>query len=82
MPFFDFCGVVAENYKKLKNKQREPHSNDQHYDGRWSDFRINLLIIKPLHNAFELEIRDFATALICCPKDSSTPKNPSYELDC
>ena len=26
-------------------------SNDQYYDGFWSDFRVNLLIIKPLHNA-------------------------------
>jgi hypothetical protein len=31
------------------------HSNDQYYDGFWSDFRaaaaaVNLLIIKPLHN--------------------------------
>ncbi|WP_290370209.1 hypothetical protein [Emticicia aquatica] len=29
----------------------EPRSNDQHYDGFWSDFRVNLSIIKPLHNA-------------------------------
>lgn len=27
------------------------YSNDQHYDGFWSDYRVNLLIITPLHNA-------------------------------
>jgi hypothetical protein len=37
---------------KLERKMAcEKNSNDQHYDGFWSDFRVNLLIIKPLHNA-------------------------------
>jgi hypothetical protein len=44
--------------KADKIKKCEQASNDQHYDGFWSVFRVNLLNIKPLHNALRW---DFGT---------------------
>lgn len=31
-------------------KLKKLFSNDQYFDGFWSDFGVNLLIIKPSHN--------------------------------
>jgi len=44
--------MSQEKWERSTQKlMREHFSNDQHCDGFWSDFRVNLLIIKPLHNA-------------------------------
>jgi len=49
--FFHFAKLAKCWQKYLYGAKEKKASNDQHYDGSWSDFRVNLLIIKPLHNA-------------------------------